>query len=379
MNFSLEIVKIIEGALKKDDEKVINYTKLLIDNLNKDGEEKFANLLVKTLNSSRIKEKVLSSQAFNVPLDKESRLPIADIFFPDEMKDIKVFLNNENQEQIDLFLKYYENRNNIIKEGYNIPNSLLFYGPPGTGKTVLAKYLAYRIGLPIVIARLDGLISSYLGSTAKNIRQLFEFAQRTPCILFLDEFDAVAKVRDDTHELGELKRVVNSLLQNIDALNNGSIVMAATNHEHLLDPAVWRRFSFKLRIEKPDEKARGELIYFFLKDKKFLNKNIDILISLFDGLTGAEIEEICEKARIISIIKNENISLQHLVEQYFIFINTKNKKIKINSYETDKDAIREKMIFLRNKNNKLFSYSQLSIIFNVSKSYISVLLNQKEE
>lgn len=379
MNFSIEIIKIIEGALKKDEDKVINYTKLLIDNLYKDGEEKTANLLIKTLNSNNIKDKLMSYQSFNVPLDKESRMPIADVFFPDDLKDIRVFLNVENQSQIDLFLKYYENRNRIVKEGYNVPNSLLFYGPPGTGKTILAKHLASRIGLPIVIARLDGLISSYLGSTAKNIRQLFEFAQRTPCILFLDEFDAVAKIRDDVHELGELKRVVNSLLQNIDALNNGSIVMAATNHEHLLDPAVWRRFSFKLRIERPDDNVRKELIKLFLKDEEFFKNNVSLLATLFDGLTGAEIEEICEKARIISLIKQENISLQYIVEQYFVFINSKGKKMKTNSLGTDKDIIREKIVFLRNKNEKLFSYSQLSLIFNVSKSYISGLLNQKEE
>jgi len=101
------------------------------------------------------------------------------------------------------------------------------------------------------VARLDGLISSYLGSTAKNIRALFDFAAKTPCVLFLDEFDAIAKVRSDAQEMGELKRVVNSFLQNLDTLGRQSIVLAATNHETLLDAAVWRRFTYRLALTLP--------------------------------------------------------------------------------------------------------------------------------
>ncbi|MFX5839347.1 ATP-binding protein, partial [Acinetobacter baumannii] len=123
--------------------------------------------------------------------------------------------------------------------------SFLMYGPPGTGKTRLARHIATELGLELYVARLDGLISSYLGSTSKNIRALFDFAARTPCVLFLDEFDAIAKVRSDDQELGELKRVVNSFLQNLDTLGKHSIILAATNHESLLDAAVWRRFTYR--------------------------------------------------------------------------------------------------------------------------------------
>ena len=103
----------------------------------------------------------------------------------------------------------------------------------------------------MVTARLDGLVSSLLGSTAKNIRKVFDYASKRECILFLDEFDVIAKLRDDKNELGELKRVVNSLLQNIDGFNNDSILIAATNHHELLDPAIWRRFSTIAALEKP--------------------------------------------------------------------------------------------------------------------------------
>ena len=123
--------------------------------------------------------------------------------------------------------------------------SFLMYGPPGTGKSRLARYIAQELGLDLYVARLDGLISSFLGSTSKNIRALFDFAAKTPCVLFLDEFDAIAKLRGDSQELGELKRVVNSFIQNLDTLGNQSIVIAATNHQELLDSAIWRRFSYR--------------------------------------------------------------------------------------------------------------------------------------
>ena len=109
------------------------------------------------------------------------------------------------------------------------------------------------------VARLDGLISSFLGSTSKNIRALFDFAAKTPCVLFLDEFDAIAKLRGDSQELGELKRVVNSFIQNLDTLGSQSIVIAATNHQELLDSAIWRRFSYRLALDFPAADLREKM------------------------------------------------------------------------------------------------------------------------
>ena len=110
------------------------------------------------------------------------------------------------------------------------------------------------------MARLDTLISSLLGNTAKNIHKIFEYAKKQPCVLFLDEFDAIAKARDDQHELGELKRVVNSLLQNMDEYCQNGILVAATNHHELLDSAIWRRFQTVIEMPKPELSEIGKMI-----------------------------------------------------------------------------------------------------------------------
>ena len=117
-----------------------------------------------------------------------------------------------------------------------------------------------------------------------------------PCVLFLDEFDAIAKARDDNNELGELKRVVNSLLQNIDKMSKDSLILAATNHQQLLDPAIWRRFDYKLEIELPDKEAISNLVYLFSNGiYEFSQKEILEISTLLDGLSGSDIEEIIVK------------------------------------------------------------------------------------
>ena len=177
---------------------------------------------------------------------------------------MKVVLTAAVQERIARFLDYFRAADRLFASGVSVSPTMLLYGSPGTGKTLVARFIASELGMPLIVSRADGLISLYLGSTAKNLRLLFEHAAARPCVLFLDEFDSLAKMRDDSHELGELKRVVISLLQNIDASRREHILLAATNHEHLLDRAVWRRFAYKLQADLPGKEERTAMLEMFL-------------------------------------------------------------------------------------------------------------------
>ncbi|MCU1305533.1 MAG: family ATPase [Acidobacteriaceae bacterium] len=143
-----------------------------------------------------------------------------------------------------------------LLRSYNLEprNRLLLIGPPGNGKTSLAEACANALAVPFLTVRYDALIGSYLGETAVRVRQLFDLVRKQRCVLFFDEFDAIAKERGDIHETGEIKRVVSSLLLEIDRLPSYVTVLTATNHAELLDRAVWRRFQIKLYLGRPDKR-----------------------------------------------------------------------------------------------------------------------------
>jgi AAA+ superfamily predicted ATPase len=141
--------------------------------------------------------------------------------------------------------------------GLDAPSAVLFTGPPGVGKTETAREIAAKLEVPLVILDLATVISSLLGKTGNNVKRAFDYARRMPCVFFLDEVDAVAKRRDDSGDVGELKRLVTVLLQELDLWPSGNLLIAATNHAHLLDPAVLRRFHQTLAFTAP---TREELL-----------------------------------------------------------------------------------------------------------------------
>lgn len=376
VKYSIEIGKIVEGALKHDQVKVLNYTKQLILKLEKDGEARAAQKFSKLVENQE--ELTLSAMGTNkefaVPVDTESRTSLADVIYPDE-NNTAVILSKSNAEKLNTFILSYKNADKLNSLGIGVSNTLLLYGPPGCGKTKCAYLIAKKLNLPLIVARLDSLISSYLGTTAKNIRTLFEFAQKTPCVLFLDEFDAIAKARDDSNELGELKRVVNSLLQNVDAMSSDSLLLAATNHEQLLDSAVWRRFDYKLEIELPDTEAMIQMVDLFVSNSIDLSEKEKYELAVaFQGLSGANIEEIIKKAFINAIIHEKAFNKLNIYNELFIF-----KNILPQTLDNPKESLRIKARFLRGCNSRVFSLQVIADILESSKTTIQKLVKEADE
>jgi SpoVK/Ycf46/Vps4 family AAA+-type ATPase len=218
-----------------------------------------------------------------------------------------VILSRDNQRAVTEFLEEWTHKESLLKHGLMPANRMLFYGAPGTGKTKLANALATSLGYPMISVFLDELISSYLGRTGKNIREVFELASRGNVIIFLDEIDAIAKHRGDVQDTGELKRAVTVFLQNIDRLPADSIVIGATNHEELLDKAIWRRFPIRLNLDLPDLEARSRLYELFLGDEA-QNISVELLSKLSEGCSGSAIEDIARNMLKYAVISNVELT-----------------------------------------------------------------------
>jgi hypothetical protein len=256
------------------------------------------------------------------PVDKETAAPLAEIHFPPQQADPPV-LHEDLSAAIDRLIEEWAHVETLTEIGAAPPRTCMFFGKPGTGKTKLAYFVGDRLGLPIVLARLDGLISSFLGTTARNIGALFDFAQRYQCILLLDEFDALAKLRDDPQEVGEIKRVVNTLLQNVDKRISQGFTIAITNHESLLDPAVWRRFEVRIHVPLPGQPEREKILWQYLNPLPAGPAEIRFLAWVTDGMTGSDLETLARSVKRFTAIHGKgNFALIEALRAYAVMTAT---------------------------------------------------------
>lgn len=226
-----------------------------------------------------------------------------------------------------------ENRKQDILAAYNLKpkNKLLFCGPPGCGKTQTAKVLSSALGLPLVYVNLTAVFSSYLGQTAANLQKIFTYIEKGEWLVLFDEFDAIARDRDNLNEHGEVKRLVNSLLQLIDNATNQSIFVAATNHEKLLDSAVWRRFDEVIFFDNPSLELRTAILSRYLSAMRYTSIDLSTFAARLENATGAEIERICSDAIKAVILRGERtltsddleVAIGRFLERQSIIANSK--------------------------------------------------------
>lgn len=193
-------------------------------------------------------------------------------------------------------------------------NRVLLVGPPGNGKTSLAEALAQELGSPMFVVRYESIIGSYLGETAVRLSKLFAQARTQRCVLFFDEFDVIGKERGDIHETGEIKRVVSSLLLQVDQLPAYVVVITATNHSELLDRAVWRRFQLRLDLPTPGEEERIAWLQMFEKRTGLkLGYKHDQLAKHLEGLSFGELEQFAHDVQRRYVLMMPGVETRNIV------------------------------------------------------------------
>lgn len=231
----------------------------------------------------------------SLPRDPDRDAALVDVRDPEHRRD-QIVLSADLTRKLDRTVAEYRNRDALAKHALVPRSRLLFVGPPGCGKTLAADVLAAELSLPLVYARFDGIMSSFLGETATNIRRVFSYAAKAPSLLFFDEFDTIGKRRDDDHEVGELKRVVGSFLQILDSHPRDRLVVAATNHEGLLDEALWRRFDDILVFHRPTVPQLVDLLTMRLRGVRKAGVDVQALAGEMQGFSFADAERVCVEA-----------------------------------------------------------------------------------
>jgi SpoVK/Ycf46/Vps4 family AAA+-type ATPase len=244
-----------------------------------------------------------------IPVDLDSRLQLARPEFPvvidaEPVWDVRV------REQLEQIITEREREAELFQAALNPTKSALFTGAPGVGKTLAAKWIAHRLNRPLITLDLSAVMSSFLGRTGNNVRNVLDYAKGLSCVLLLDEFDAIAKRRDDAVEVGELKRLVTVLLQEIDEWPSSGLLIAATNHPELLDPAVWRRFEMIVKFPMPMEEQIKESVMRHIGDNDEAETWSAIVAKALHGLSFAEAEREMLRAKRQAIMQRQPLSQQ---------------------------------------------------------------------
>lgn len=364
-------LQIIETLLSGDEANAERHLKDLIRTSEQKGHVHIAKKLRQLKASSFGRSGISSSSVSSAHPPTESSTSIFE-WRRSKLSSKNIILSEGHQKYFSEMISAFKQADLLRRNGLSSELKALLYGPPGTGKTLFVYALAGELDVPVMHIHIDSLISSYLGETGKNLRMIFEEARTRPCILFLDEFDAVAKQRDDTHELGELKRVVTVLLQNIDEFPSENILVAATNHEHLLDKAIWRRFNYRFAFSVPKKEQAIDLLKMFLKDEKGVD--YELLAGLAVGMSGSFLRQVVDSALRKRLLDGSRSKLQHvLIEE--VLRDYSNREIGYGKLKDEKELAKAIRVLRRN-DEKLYTFGYLEELTGIPHSSLNLLMTK---
>lgn len=225
----------------------------------------------------------------------------------------ELIVSDEINDKIHRILNEYRNRNKLYSYGLMNRRKILLEGAPGTGKTLTAAIIASELSLPLYVVQMDKLVSKFMGETSIKLRQVFDNIASITGVYLFDEFDAIGADRSLDNEVGEMRRILNSLLQFIEQDSSESIIMAATNNQKLLDQALFRRFDDVLHYTLPNEDDIKQLFELKLKPFDCSVRITDSIIQAAKGLSQAEIVRVCDDVIKFSILDDVKITSSHII------------------------------------------------------------------
>jgi len=310
---------VLASFFENYDSLPVSYEKAKASNMPKESGREWITSLIKSIESEKGSEEMLKLVHIVAPEDVRQNI-----------KDL--VLTKEQENEIEKITKAIQYRDYLKRIGLREIGKLLFVGPPGTGKTSVARALSGKLGIPIVEVKLSQIADQYLGETAKNIDRVFELAKRlNPCILFIDEFDFVAKARA-TDEHAALKRAVNTLLKAIDEISlveHGVLLIGATNHPTILDHAAWRRFDEIVDFSLPDKEMRKKILDIVLRDIEGTFDTGEIAKNT-EGFSGSDLRLIIREAVLTGLMTERTVLTQ---QDLLRGINEFNKRIPLRTMD----------------------------------------------
>lgn len=283
--------RLIVAVCQNDLQSAKKIVKIILEQDKTQKNRMFVNRYLTMLNNSAM-------NLMELPADLKNLLIMEDVSV--SFNENRYYLSNRESKVVEKILKLNKASQRLAEIGVNYINSTILYGESGTGKTTFGRYIAYKLGIPFAYLNFSRVVDSYLGSTQKNISKVFDYVKQQECVFMIDEIDAIGMRRRDSKEVGEMSRIVISLMQNLDMLTNDVVLLGATNRLDIIDEALLRRFTTKHEIKRPNKQERYEIASKFLADVDF-DYDDDWLIGICErdntqaGLMNELVEALAER------------------------------------------------------------------------------------